>query len=336
MRRALGIAVALLTLVAGARADEAPSAEPRAIARAAFDEAESAAREFRFEEAQRAYEHAFDADPSAPFAPVARARAEDLAAHAEGGFAPLRALEEVRRDPKKLRDSASVEALERAAGAFPPGRVRSEARIVVAEAYWHTLGQPERAIAPLEAITSDEAAESYTRALALNELVGIARDRGDLGAAAAELDRHPALLPTLRAEIHRLIRRARISVAAHAWLIALLSVGVVSIARVARRSGARSLSRKLVRPLATGFALYVGAAAALLAKIYGNEDPRPFLFLGLGIFALDVIARAWRLTSTESRALRVVRAIACGAGVLAVGFVALERTEAGYLTSFGL
>jgi hypothetical protein len=96
-------------------------------------------------------------------------------------------------------------------------------------------------------------------------------------------------------------------------------------------------TREVVRPVAIGFALYLGAAGAVLVRLYGAGDVRPFLWLGAGVLAMDVIARSWRLGSSEQRpAARIVRALACAAGVIAVAFLALERADAGYLESFGL
>ena len=57
--------------------------DPKARARAAYDEAERAAADLRFAEALAAYDQAIALDPSAPFVRVARARAQK-------DFAPAR------------------------------------------------------------------------------------------------------------------------------------------------------------------------------------------------------------------------------------------------------
>jgi hypothetical protein len=121
-------AAAILTIVLALSASTARAVTPvpdapatRAEATASFERAERASRERRFGEALAAYRQAAAIDPSAPFVPAARARAADLEAHAEGGFAPLARLEELRRDPARTSDRAAIEALERDAAGFPEG-----------------------------------------------------------------------------------------------------------------------------------------------------------------------------------------------------------------------
>lgn len=336
---AIAAALAALLLSSGARADADAGAQrsARAEAEARFARAEQAAKERRFAEALAAYREAAAIDPSAPSTSIARARAADLEAHSEGGFAPLARLEELRRDPQKAGDRGAVEALERDLEAFPDGRVRAEARVVVAEAWWHRLGDPGRAVAPLEAAIADRAADRLTRSLALAELVTVLRERGDIEAARRAVERDPELSPGLRAEVLRLARRARLRWASIAVLGLLGAIGAASFARAARRAGdVRDVTPRVVRPLAVAGALYLGGAAAILVRIRGDGDARPFLWLGLGVLAMDVIARAWRLAWSGRGLTRAARAIACVAGVAAVAFLAIERTDAGYLESFGL
>jgi len=348
-RRGAAIALALalaMGLGHAARATEAKTASsaethvdsPRSRARASFARAEQAERELRFAEALSAYREALTTDPSAPFAQVARARVSYLSARSEGGFAPLAQLEAVRRNPSKLDDRATIEALEQALATFPRGPVRAEAALVVAEAWWHRLGEPRRAIAPLERAIADEGADRLTRSLALSELVAVHRELDELDEARAVVERFPDLAPGTRDEVRRLYRRAQL----RGWAIAALSIlaviGLGSLARAARRlGGLRKVQRAVVRPLAVAFSLYLGGAAAILVRLHGDGDPRPFLWLGLGVLAVDVIARTWRLGSGNRRhAARAARALVCAAGVLAVAFLAVERTNAGYLENFGL
>ena len=310
------------------------TAAKRSAAAAAFAGAEQAARDLRFAEALAAYREAAAVDPSAPFAPIARTRATDLEAHAEGAFAPLARLEEVRRDPRKSSDRAAIEALERDAAQFPPGRVRAEARLVIAEAWWHALGDPARAIAPLEAAIDDRGADRLTRSLALAELVAVLRAQGDVEAARRAVLREPDLSPGLRVEVLRVARRARIRWASVGVLALLAIIGALALTRAVRMAGdVRDVTPKVVRPLAVAFSLYLGGAASIVVRLRGDGDARPFLWLGLGVLAVDVIARTWRLAWTGGATLR---ALACVAGVGAVAFLAIERTDAGYLESFGL
>jgi hypothetical protein len=303
-----------------------------------FARAEQALAGGQFREALAGYREAIAIDPSARFAPVAEARAADLEAHAEGGFGPLAKLEAVRRDPQRSGDRAAIDALERDLLSFPDGRVRSEAALLVGEAWWHRLGEPRRAIAPLAFAVEDRAADRLTRALAIAELVAVRREFGEIAEAYDLVERYPDLSPGTRAEVRRLFRRRELRAASLCVLALLALIGMGSLIRVARRlGGVRDIPRVVVRPLAVAASLYLGGAAALLARFRGDGDPRPFLLLGLGVFAIDVIARVWRLASENGRsAVAAARIVTCAMGVLAVAFLAIERTEAGYLESFGL
>ena len=319
-------------------AEPGPDLEARAAAQQSFDRAERAYQALRFAEALAAYREAAAADPSARFVPTARARAADLEAHAEGDFAPLARLSAVRRDPILSADRAVIEALERDVAAFPPGRVRGEAELTIADAWWHRLGDPQRAVSPLEAAIADETGDRLTRSLALAELVSLHRERGDLDAALAAVDRSPDLAPATRREVRTLVRRGRLRTAAIALLAALGLLGVVSIVRAARRlGGLAELPRALLPPLAVAFSLYLGGAAAVLVRLRGDGDPRPFVWLGLGVLATFTVARAWRLGWGDGGpSARAARGLLCAAAVIAAAFLAVERTDPGYLEGLGL
>lgn len=314
-------------------------AASRAVAR--FEEAEQARAEGRFAEAVRAYREALAAEPSARFAPVARARAEDLEAHAEGGFAPLLALTSARRalgSAAEPEARAAVEALARDLRGFPEGRVRAEAAVLVGEAWWRKLGDPRRAVEVLTFAAEDAAGDPLTRQLALTEASALLRERGEISAALALLERHAALSPGALAEVRRLARRGALRTASIAVLASLVVVFVFAFFGAARRlGGMRFAQRAAVRPLMVGFSLYLGGAAAVIVRLRGEGDPRPFLWLGLGVLAVSIVARTLALTSTRGRAaLTAARVAVCVAGVLAAAFLSVERTDASYLASLGL
>ena len=208
---------AVLILTAGAaRAEEGT---PRVRAEASCARAEAAARELGFAEALEAV-RADDRDPTPPrsCARVARARADDLAAHAEGGFAPLRELSTFRRDPQKAADRAAIEGLERDLPAFPPGPVRAEAWLLVGEAWARRLGDPGRAIAAFEGTIADPEADGMTREMAISELWALcpgarrhragARGGGRRPDARAQADRRRPPRRAARADPDRVHRRA--------------------------------------------------------------------------------------------------------------------------------
>jgi hypothetical protein len=333
----LGMAACVLAgvlLVAPARAGDPAT---RAAAEASFAQAEEAAKGLRFAEALAAYRASIAADPSARVAGTAQARATDLEAHAEGGFEPLRRLEELRRDPQKASDRAAIEALERDLARFPDGRVRAEARLFVAEAWWRRLGSPDRAIGLFEAALADGSADRLTRALSLSQLVALRRERGEIREVLAAVTREPGLLPALAEEVRRAALRERLQAIAEGVLAALAALGLLALGRLATRArDLRDLPALVVRPLVAAFAFYLGGAAAILARAH-DGDARPFLWLGLGVLALDVIARAGRLAmARRSAAVRAAWAAACVVGVAAAGFLAASRTDASYLEGLGL
>jgi hypothetical protein len=328
---------ALLCATAFASPRAAAGEEARALAEASCKRAEQAARDLSFDEALAAYRAAMAADPSAPCARVARARADDLAAHSEGAFAPLARLESVRRDPKKTGDRAEIDALARDLEAFPPGRVRLEARVLVAESRWHALGDQDGAIAAFEAAVGDRSGDKLTRALALTDLCTLLKQRGELRRALAAVEREPGLTPELYADLKRLVLRERLRAVAFAVVGTLAAVGVVSLVRLAISARRAGLLRRVARPLPALFSAFLAGGGAYLAHRHGGSDMRPFLWLGAGVFALDVVARAFRLAiGGGSRAVRTGWAVACVAGVVCVAFLAAERTEPGYIEGIGL
>lgn len=314
-----------------------PPDNPNQQARAAFDSAERAAANMQFAEALAAYDKALQLAPSAPFARVARTRAADLKAHAEGDFAPLTRLEAIRRNPSAPR--ADIEALARDAEAFPPGLVRAEAQLVAAEAFWHRFGAPDLAAHALDVALSDPAADRLTRALALGALVALERERGDLQAAYRVVSRYPDLTPSLHEQIVRLVRREWIGRVCMVLLGIVALIGLGAFARViaSRRRDAEDVIRDVVPTSSVAFALYIGGAASILVRIHGEGDVRPFLWLGFGVLFVDIAARAWRFGFVDERArARILRGITCGAAVLAVAFLSLQYADATYLESLGL
>src|SRR5262249_44980811 len=147
---------------------------------------------------------------------------------------------------------------------FPDGPVRSEARLVVAQAYAHALGSPDRAIAALEAILDDRSAERSTRALALPELILLYRGKGDTGAALKAVSRDPELLPSLTREVRVEARRGTIAKGCLALLLILALGAIRGGVRAARRLGdVRAIAPLVIRRGTLLFAFYVGAGGAI-------------------------------------------------------------------------
>jgi len=114
-------------------------------------------------------------------------------------------------------------------------------------------------------------------------------------------------------------------------------VGLGGVARLALRArDVRAVPARVVRPAAVAFALYVGGASALLVRLHGDADARPFLWLGLAVLGLDVTARAFRPVAGRLPVTRALWALACVAGLFSAAFLAVERTEAEFLAGIGL
>lgn len=304
-----------------------------------FEAAEKAEASMNFGESARLYRELLDVAPSSFKAPRARARAEDLEAHAEGEFRPLARLEAVRRDPALAANPEAIAALEEDAEAFPPGRVRAEARLLSGTAWLRRFGEPSRAIPPLSAVVNDTQAEPLLRRLALGQLIEAHRALGDISAAKAEVDAFPDLLPDLREAVHREARRAWIMRGAISLVALVLAIGALSALRLARASGPLRAAKLLVRPVPLLYSAWLAGMGALLARGYDASDPTPFLLVGASVLAITTAARAWSLA--QARALvpciaSPFRAALSIAAIFGAAFLALLASDSAYLDTFGL
>jgi hypothetical protein len=279
------------------------------------------------------------AAPDTRWAVRANDRIEWIRARSEGGFAPLARLERVRRDPALADDPAALDALAREAESFPPGLVRVEARMLVAEAWLGRMGRPRDAMVELRRVADDPRAGPVTAALAERELVGALAAGGAIAEAAAEARAHASLLdPRFVRDITRLLRRqwirwgAIVVLAGFAWLAALALEG----ARRRRALGEVLAALRGVAPVALSFVAFVGLAGGLLASRYESGNAAPFLLLAAGTLPLVFVARAWSAAGSNRAPARLARALFCGATVLAAAFILLDAAGPDYLEGFGL
>ncbi len=305
-----------------------------------FAAAEREDRAFAFARALELYERVANDAPSSPRAPLAAARAAVLRTHGEGDFAPLERLERVRRDPEASRDRMAIDALVRAAEAFPPGPVRVESWALAADAYASRLGREAEADVLRRKILADAHADAVLAAKVTRDAVDASLARGDLAEAEAALARSRG---RATADVVQLVRRA----ARRRWVhltsvvaLALVALGSGLAIGVARRDGrgarVASAVRRSLRGIAA-FAAWVGAVGALLALGYEGADAKPFLLLGAALVPTFAVARAWGAAAEgSSAAARVLRAMACACATLAVAFLVLEGTDVKYLEGVGL
>jgi hypothetical protein len=144
--------------------------------------------------------------PGTRWARVARGRLTWLDAHSEGQFAPLTALQRIRSRPLMLQDPGAIDELAAEAESFPPGLVRSEARVVIAENWLKRPGQRSSAREELRKIISDPSSGAADAKLAERDLVTALVGEGRLDEAATIVRDHP-LDPAAGERVRDLLRR---------------------------------------------------------------------------------------------------------------------------------
>lgn len=282
---------------------------------------------------------AVEAAPNTRWALRASDRADWLRARSEGGFAPLARLEAVRRDPSAPSDPATVDALARDLEAFPPGTVRVEARMLVAEAWIGRMHRAPDAVEQLRKVVDDPKADALTSRLAERELIDALVASGRIDEAAAEATAHSTRLdPRFVKQVQRLVLRRAVRGAAWVVLALFGVLAVVGLVRAGLRGalgGAGSELRKLA-PVALLFIAFIAVGGGMLASKYESGNAEPFLWLGAAVFPLLLLARAWSAVGSQSAGARVARAALCGGAVVATAFTLLDRLGPQYLTGFGL
>jgi hypothetical protein len=299
-----------------------------------IDEDESA-----FGPALAEYRQAVVAAASTRWALRASDRIDWLRARSEDDFRPLTALERVRRNPTVAADPAAIDELARQADAFPPGTVRVEARMLVAEAWLGRMHRPEAAVAALRAVSDDPKADHLTARLAERELVDVLATSGRIDEAAAEARSHANRLDArfvrqvVRLKVRRSVRYGALGVIGSFGALAAISIG-----RAARRGALGVAAGELRRlaPVATLFVAFVALGGGLLASNYESGNASPFLLLGVAVLPLVLVARAWGAVGSGSKPARVARALLCAVTVLAAAFLLLDSVHPQFLEGFGL
>jgi hypothetical protein len=279
------------------------------------------------------------AAPGSVWAQRAGARIAWLDAHSEGGFVPLARLEQVRKNPSLASDPGAVDALARDAESFPPGQVRVEARMFVAEAWLGRLRRPADALPLLRAVSDDPRADPPSSRLAEREIVDTLVAEGRLDEATAEATSHASQLdPRFVKQTRALVRRRAVRDAAIAELGGFATLAAIALIRAFRR-GALGEARAAIRslaPVAAAFAVYLAGAGGLLASQYESGRAAPFVHLALAVLPLLLTARAWGSVGSTRWAARAGRAALCAVSVFAAAFVLLDAVNPTYLEGFGL
>lgn len=306
----------------------------RAAAEQLYESAEQEEKRLDFADALGHYDASVATDPSNRYVLRSEARSRWLRGRSEGGFVPLEKLERVRRDPRAQADPRAVDALAGELENFPPGEVRVEARMFVAEAYATKLGRPHDAERELDALLDEPKGDPPIRAQAAARLADIAIARGDVDSAKHAAARVASIDEPLGLRIARWARRRileRIAIVTLA-LFALLSGQAA--ARRLRGERARALVRFV--PRAAAICVYLTVGAVLLANAFERGNAMPFVWLPASVLAIAVAARAWALAGRSSRGARAVRAALSVAAVASAALLVLASIDVRYLESFGL
>jgi hypothetical protein len=187
------------------------------------------------------YRACVDAATSSRWARTARSRIAWIDQRSEGDLLPLAALLRVRNAPERLHDPTAVDRLAVEAESFPAGLVRSETRMLVAEAWLKRAARRDDALGELRRIVADPSSGPADAVFAERDLVEALLADQRLDDAAGEVRAH-RFDPKAEAEVQRLMRRRWLRRAAYAELLIALALVVVAAsvrARVSRRPSVR-------------------------------------------------------------------------------------------------
>jgi len=324
--------------LAGARAHfAAATADPddRVAAEALFFLGELDDDALQFRAALERYVASAARLPSCRYTPRANGRAAELRSRSEGDFVPLVKLETVRRSPDLASDPAAIDALARDAAAFPPGKVRVEARMLVAEAYRGRLGRSADALPLLRLVIEDPKADVLTARAAASELVAAYTGAKDYASALEAARTYRRFVePTTERTLVRLMRRRPLRVAAWGALAALVAFALLAL--VGPRRGPAVVAVRRLTPMAIAFSAVATGAGGYLASRYEQTSPYPFTAMFPAMLAVILLARAWSAAGSPAAAPRALRATVAFVGVFAAAFLLLDRMDPLYLQGFGL
>jgi hypothetical protein len=186
---------------------------------------------------------------------------------------------------------------------------------------------------------ADPATDRVVASKAARDAVNLQLERKDTRAAEATVALAGGRAdPKLGQDVRRTIRRAKVHHAALVVLIVMLVFAARATIATIRKSGTGRIGEALRRTwkLALAYAAYVALAGAALAAGYEAGTTKPFLFFGLVLAPLLLLARMWGAAGGESRAARTGRAMVCGGAVLGAAFLVLESVDVAYLEGMGL
>lgn len=313
--------------------------EPEAVAEAEFLLGRLDEEDGNYPQALLDDRASIDAARESRWAVRASDRIDWLRARSENGFGPLRRLESVRHDPALSSDPATLESLAHEADGFPPGMVRVEARLLVADAWLGRLHRTDDAIAILRLVAAETKIDPLTARMAERELVDALVSEGKIDEAIAEVTARPSRFdPKFVRQVKRLRTRRTVTRVATGVLVLFVGFALTALVRAGRRNalGEAWSAVKALMPTALLFIGFVALAGGFLASKYEAGNAQPFLILGAAVLPLVLLARVWSVVGSQSKAARLARSLLCGATVVSAAFVLLETVNPQYLDGFGL
>lgn len=307
------ILVATLCLGAAAQDDVA----------ALVREGEAAERAADPRRALEAYRRAIVAAPTSRLARRAEARRHWIEARSEGEFAPLASLLRLQQLRPAEVTRERIAAFEREVASFPRGRVRREARAVIAGAWLDRIRDARAAERAHRAWLAEPDLEPTEERLAT---AGLARSRaalGDVRGGAETLERAGfggssdarALRDQARREVGETI--------AYAVLLAFL---VLAMALGGWRGLRPAALKRALTPARVALAAWTLVVPALLAREYDHATEDTFVVAGLlfaAVLLVAGIAGAGLVESEAPRGRRIAVAAGAAAAALAAGYLAL-------------
>lgn len=319
----LGLALTAAT----ARADGATQ-------RALIASAEAFEAASRPELALSAWQEALLAEPGSRLARRCEARISYLNERREGGFVPLADLMRMQHLGSAGQSRARIVEFESSLIHLPRGVVRKESRMLVAEAWAHSIGDARQAVRAYETLLRTEDLDDNERHAAWSALATLHSSLGETRQAeamlsAAGLQRTPA-----GAAIQREGTRVVGRIVALTFVIGFALIVTFVIVRA--RLPAAAFKRVFTMPGIVA-ALFIALVPMLVARAYDEAATDTFGLLALCVLLLlaasRLVGEAFDILRPR-RALVSASAVAAALAVLSAGYLLLDR--AGGLIGIGL
>jgi hypothetical protein len=320
--RAASVAIAVAASIAMSAVGAGATAQGGGAVEEALEDARRAEAEARPRDARDAWQRVVAAAPTSRQAARARQRVAWLEERSEGDFAPLAILMRARARPAGERDAAAIAALEEGVDRMPVGRVRIEARQLVASE-WLRLGAPERATRASRALLEEPGLRPSDRALAREQIARWLEAEGRSREAIVMLEESGLEGSFVHTQIRGERRRAVVVPIAVAML-AVFVLGAIAIAAPGLRRDPRGVLGRGLAPSRLAMIGWATLIPAVIARAYDHEATDTFALLALGCGAVIGIASIGG-ASCPPRRPRIALVVLTVLATLAVAYLVGDR-----------